>query len=69
MTLSPGELLLDAGYRQCFFCRRLMLRDGIPSRRMTEEEQDTFNPCAPFGEACTECAATHPLYQLLRRDA
>jgi hypothetical protein len=68
VSLTPGEQLLDAGYRQCFFCGRLMLRDGVPMRRMTEEEQDTFQPCAPAPfEACTECAVADPLHQLLNR--
>ena len=60
MTLTPGELLLDAGYRECLYCARIMQRDHIPVRLLTKDERDTFSPCASLGDVCVECAADHP---------
>jgi hypothetical protein len=54
--VTPGERLLDAGYRQCLHCGRLMLRDGVPLRRLTEEERSTFSPCVGLDWVCVECA-------------
>lgn len=67
-NLTPGELLLEAGYRQCLHCGRLM-KDRISSRRLTEDERDTFSPCAALGDVCSDCArtpSTTPLVQCCR---
>jgi hypothetical protein len=37
-----------------------MLRDGVPVRRMTEEEQDSFAPAVSLTDVCTECAVADP---------
>jgi hypothetical protein len=57
--LTPGERLLDAGYRECLHCGRLM-RDGVPLRPLTAEERSTFSPCMGLDWVCVECAITHP---------
>jgi DNA-directed RNA polymerase subunit RPC12/RpoP len=57
LELTPGEQLLNGGYRQCLRCGRLMLRDGTPSRRMTKLERDTFSPCVGLDWVCVECTA------------
>jgi hypothetical protein len=51
---------------------RATLEGGIPSRRLTEEERDTFSPYASLGDVCTECTgmpSTTPLVQAHERPA
>jgi hypothetical protein len=58
--VTPGELLLEAGYRQCLCCGRLFTRDGVPARHLTEDERGSFTPCASLGDVCVECSPLTP---------